>query len=100
MSGLRPLIKGYFLRYARRGARSCLRPSFAEKCIRRPLMLSADPLAQSLSRARTGADRLTGFRINPLPTHHLLVTLNSYAALALGEAGREPCDARYARIAR
>ena len=30
------------------------------------LMLFADPLAQSLPCARTGAVRLTGFRINPL----------------------------------
>jgi len=45
------------------------------------LMLSADPLPQSFHRARTGAGGSTGFRINPLPAHHLLVTLDSCAAL-------------------
>src|SRR5258707_8828630 len=48
------------------------------------LMLSADPLPRSRQRTWC-ADNAAGFRINPLPAHHLLVTPDSCAALALGE---------------
>jgi hypothetical protein len=54
------------------------------------LMLSADPLPQSFHRARTGAGGFTGFRINPLPAHHLLVTLDPGAALVSREPYRRP----------
>jgi hypothetical protein len=65
--------------------RSCLRPSIAENCGPLALMLSADPLPQiTLARfAAQTAPRASGSI--RFPAHHLLVTLDSCAALALRE---------------
>jgi len=42
-------------------------------------MLSADPCPNHVG-ALDGADNATGFEINPLSSHHLLVTLDSCGA--------------------
>ena len=99
MSGRRSLIKGYFWRCAGRGcghvfglSRGQLDPL--------ALMLSADPLpsirlarltAQTMPRA-SGSIRF--------PAHHLLVTLDSFAARLLLSPAANPTDARYAGISR
>src|SRR5271155_6089192 len=61
------------------------------------LMLSADPLPRSRQRAWC-ADNAAGFRINPLPAHHLLVTLDFCAALACNKPWQRTLPTRYAGI--
>jgi hypothetical protein len=46
-------------------------------------MLSADPLPIHVG-ALDGADKATGIGITPRYSHHLLVTLDSFAALDVG----------------
>jgi hypothetical protein len=99
MSGRRPLIKGYFRAVRWSWVRSCLRPFDAETKVRSPpqttparfahggpRLLRPDVVRWSFAQITltrsVGADSAAGFRINPLPAHHLLVTLDCYAALA------------------
>ena len=83
LSGRRPLIKGYFSALRWSWVRSCLRPFFARRIMPPALMLSAGPLPRSDALDCATKPRASGSI--RFPAHHLLVTLDFYAALALGE---------------
>jgi hypothetical protein len=76
----RPLIKGYFA--ALRLIVGAVMSSAYLNRVMTPvaLMLSADPLPKSYYRAECAVNA-TGFGIKPRSSHHLLVTLDSCAAL-------------------
>src|SRR6266851_6945152 len=82
---LSPADQGLFRRCADRGCGHVFGLSRGE-LDPLALMLSADPLPRSRQRARC-ADNAAGFRINPLPAHQLLVTLDSFAARLLVSLG-------------
>ena len=99
MSGRRSLIKGYFWRCAGRGCGRVfgllLRRigSAGPDVVRRSVapIRAARLTAQTLPRA-SGSIRF--------PAHHLLVTLDSFAARLLLSQAANPTDARYAGISR
>lgn len=82
MSGCRPLIKGFFQRCADRGCGHVFGLVGGESDPL-ALMLSADPLPQITLARLVAQTRPRASGSIRFPAHHLLVTLDSCAALAL-----------------